>query len=272
MNLLEMLQDLKSKNESLRKQLWKSRRQPTGIICYSLILIGIISLAASIVLSLSVLAFAGLGLTFWGALLLFIRPQKFVRSDLMDSTALSSLQAVDRFIDRLGYNEKGVYIPGSGNPGNAVVFIPSERGGEIPSHEQMERYPFAKNGIAMVPPGLGLADLFERQLGDKFNKYTLEELRERLRKLLVEDLEIMDDFDIQTDGNTVRVKLVGSIYTDFCSKLANCKKICSMLGCPMCSAMACVIAETTGKSVIFEGDKETPEHRTLESTYRILEA
>jgi hypothetical protein len=40
----------------------------------------------------TVLAFIGLGLTFWGALFLFARPIKFVKSILLDFTAISTIQ------------------------------------------------------------------------------------------------------------------------------------------------------------------------------------
>jgi hypothetical protein len=268
--LREIIRELEGENESLRRQLCRNSRLPSAVMCYLMILVGAFSLVFSIVLSSTVLVFIGLGLAFWGALLRFIRPQKLVRPDLMDSTALSSLEAVDYFIGRLGYAEKGIYLPRNGNPANAVVFLPSEPLEEIPSHEEMEKRILAKKGLVLIPPGLALADLIQHELGEKFNQSSLEKLRERLRKVLIEDLEIVDDFDMQIDGSTISMKLVGSIHTDFCKKLKN-KRICSMLGCPLCSAMACLLAQTTGKPVLFKGDERTAGARILESKYDILD-
>ena len=48
---------------------------------------GILSLAFSITSNSQVLAFIGLGLTFWGALFLFVRPLRYVEGSLLDSTS-----------------------------------------------------------------------------------------------------------------------------------------------------------------------------------------
>ena len=68
---LENLEDLKKENQSLRNQLGtKHRLRSAG---GAMIVVGVISLFASVVFGSSVLAFIGLGLTFWGVLLIFAR-------------------------------------------------------------------------------------------------------------------------------------------------------------------------------------------------------
>jgi hypothetical protein len=249
------------------------RRVPSTIAGYSMFMVGILALASSAYFSSTILAFIGLGLTFWGALLLFIRPQKYVRSDLMDSTALSSLRTIDRVITSLGYLEKGIYIPGA-NPEKAVVFVPAEPFSRIPSAQEIGDQTFIRKpkGIAMVPPGLALANLIGGKLGVEFRKCSLETLRERLPKLLIEDLEIVQDLDMRLDGDQVRFKFVESIYSDFCQQLSSSTRVCSGLGCPICSAMACVLAISTNKPVLFEKDEYSSDRKTIESSYRILEA
>jgi hypothetical protein len=249
------------------------RRRPSNIPGYAMIGIGGLCLFLSAVLASTVLAFIGLGLTFWGAILLFIRPQGYVRSDLMDSTALSSLQTIDRLMTALGYTEKGIYVP-SGNPEKAVVFVPSQPLSKVPRPEEVENDTFVGNprGVVMVPPGLALANLIERELGVEFRKAGLENLSRQLPKLLIEDLEMVQDFDMRIDGNMVRFKFVESIYSDFCSRLRESTRVCSSLGCPFCSAMACIVAQASGKPVVFENDIFFKDRRTFESSYRILEA
>jgi len=258
---------------SLHVQVRKKRRQPSTIAGYTMVATGIVSLAFSVYSSSTILAFIGLGLTFWGALLLFVRPQAYVRSDVMDSTALSSLKTIDRVMTSLGYVEKGVYIP-AGNPERAVVFVPSEPFTRIPKAREIEDQTFIRNpkGIAMIPPGLALATMIEKHLGVNFSKCSLETLRERLPKLLVEDLEMMQDFDMQVDGNLVCFKFVESIYSGFCNQLRGSTRVTCALGCPICSAMACMLAIASGKPVSFEEDKFSADGKVLESSYRILEA
>ena len=255
-----------------RVQSWRMRQQST-ISGYALVAAGALSLAISVYSSSTILAFIGLGLTFWGALLLFARPHTYVRSDLMDSTALSSLRTIDRVMTSLGYLEKGIYIPG-GNPERAVVFVPSEPFARIPKAKEIEGQLFINDpkGIAMVPPGLALANLIEKELGLDLKECSLETLSQQLPKLLIEDLEMAKDFEMHVEGDEVRFKMDESIYSDFCHNLKDSTRVCAGLGCPICSAMACILAIATGKPVSFEGDKFSTDANSLESYYRILEA
>jgi len=260
-------------NEDRRAAAFRARRRVTMMVGCALLLLGGAGLVISIVESSTVLALIGLGLVLWGALLLFVRPLRYVQLNLMDSTALSSLKTIDRIMLSLGYLEKGVYIPG-GNPDKAIVFVPAEPFSRIPKASEIEGQTLVKDpkGLALVPPGLSLADLIESQLGVPLKNCTLRDLSRRLPGLLVENLEMVRDFDMQVEGDIVRLKFIESIYSGFCNKLRNSAKVSCALGCPICSAMACVIAQTTGKPVLFEGDVYSNDGRVLESTYRILEA
>jgi len=269
--MIQKTEQLKETEDTARSQVSKRRQSSSALIGYGLAGFGVLSLILSVAFTSTVVAFIGLGLTFWGGLLLFIRPRHYVRSDLMDSTALSSLASIDRVIRSLGYNQKGVYIPVS-NPEKAVVFIPLHPLNKIPKMEQVERRTFVKDpdGIAMVPPGLALANLFERELGVKFSEWSLDEMVKRLPKLLIEDLEMVQDCSIKVDGDHVSFRFVESVYSEFCSELRGSTKVCSSVGCPMCSAMACVLAEVSHRPVEFDKDKYSTDRGTVESSYRLL--
>jgi hypothetical protein len=273
-SLAPKLEELKKTEASIQAQTVKAhRRSSSALIGYGLTGVGAFSLIVSVVFTSTVLAFIGLGLTFWGALLLFIRPRHYIRTDLMDSTALSSLKTIDRVITGLGYNEKGIYIPVN-NPEKAVVFVPSKPLKEIPTAEQIEKQTFVKNpeGIAIVPPGMALANLFEKELGVKFTDWSLEKMTERLPKLLIEDLEMVQDCTITKEGDRVSFKFVESVFSEFCGLLKGSTKVCGSLGCPMCSAMACVLAQVTHRPVKFDEDRYTADGGTVESSYLLLSA
>jgi len=269
--LVGRIEQLEKEKESLRTQVWKSRKRPSVIASYGLAGIGALSLVSSVVFTSTVLAFIGLGLAFWGGLLLFIRPRKYVGLDVMDSTTLSSLATIDRVVTSLGYTQKGVYMPVS-NPDKAVAFIPSQPLKEIPEIELAEKQTFVKDpeGIVVVPPGLALANHFERELGVKFTDWSLQQMSERLPRLLIEDLELVRDCTIDINGDHVTFKFVESVYSDFCAKLREDTKICGSLGCPMCSAMACVLAQVSHRPVEFDKHKYSPDGSTVESSYHIL--
>ena len=193
-----------------------------------MIVAGVLALGLSVYSASTILVFMGLGLTFWGAILLFIRPQKYVKSVLMDSTALSSMRTIDRIMTNLGYLEKGIYIPG--NPERAVVFVPSEPFGRIPKASEIEGQTFIENpkGIAMIPPGLALANLIEKQLGVDLRKISLETLGERLPKLMVEDLEMAKNFEMHVSGDEVHFNFDESVYSDFCHTLSGSTRVCGV--------------------------------------------
>jgi len=172
----------------------------------------------------------------------------------------------------LGYTEKGVYLP-SGNSDNTIIFVPSQSLARVPSFQSVEKETFVKNpdGMVILPPGLELARLIERQLGVEFKGLGLEKISIRLSKLLIEDLEIVEDFDMQVDGDLVRFKFVKSVYSDLCRNLRGSTRFWSSLGCPISSAMACIVAQASGKPVAFEEEKFSEDWRTIVSSYRILE-
>ena len=238
----------------------------------AMLIMGIISLAFSIMSASTMLAFVGLGLTFWGSLLFYIRPKRSTREDLLNSIALSSLKALDHTMNELGYRQKGIYIPVN-KPEKVVVFIPSEPLGRVPKPKEIGNQTFMQSpkGVVTVPPGLDLANLIESKLGFEFGKTNLKELTRALPKLLMEDLEMLQGFEMKLDGNNVRIKFAGSIYSDLCMKLRASATICSVYGCPISSAIACVLAQVSGRPVEFEKDTVSDDERITESSFRILE-
>jgi hypothetical protein len=111
--------------------------------------------------------------------------------------------------------------------------------------------------------------LIEKKLGFKLKHCGLETLVEALPKVLVEDLEIVKDVEIEVKEESVHFKLYDSIYADFCAEVRDTSRRCG-LGCPMCSALASVLAMATGKPVLYEEDKTSDDARVTESVYQII--
>jgi len=246
------------------------RRRTPEKVGYLMLGIGLAALAISVALTSTILTFIGLGLTFWGMLVFFIRPQSYVKSDLMSATAISSMKSVDEMMLGMGYRERGVYIPAES--GKAVVFVPSEPFSRIPQNTTVDGKLFLSdpNGLIVVPPGLALSNLIQKKLGFDLKNCGVETLIHRLPKVLVEDLEIVRDVEIKVEGNSVKFRLIDSIYADFCREVRGSSRRCG-LGCPMCSALACILAVATGKPVLFEEDKDAGDGHTTLSEYRLLD-
>jgi len=272
--LVSKIQQLEGEKEALRLKLRKQRLSPS-IIASSLLAIGAVALISSIVFSSSVLAFIGLGLTFWGALFLFIRPEAYVKAKLLDSTAVSSLMAIDEILNEEGCQGKGLHLAPKHEEGfkDGMVFIPAKNEVATPSMDEIAGgRVFLENpqGVCLLSPGYGLAKLFEKELGVDFTKVDVGYLQKNLPRLLVEDLEVVEDFSMNVDGEFVEVRMVGGIYQDLCREVKKLTNVCLHMGCPICSAIGCVLAKVTGKPVVFERDKLSSDDIEIKARYRIV--
>ena len=266
----------KVEKEALRPKLRKKRLAPS-IIALSLLAVGVLALISSIYYCSSILAFIGLGLTFWGALLLFIRPEPHVKAKLLDATAFSSLVAIDKILSEEGCQGKGLHLALKDEGGfkECMVFVPAKDEVAMPSMDELagEKVFFENpKGVCLPSPGCGLTKLFEKELGVDFSKVDLDYLQRKLPRLLVEELEVLEDFSMNLNGDFVDLKMVGGIYEDLCREIKKLNKICPHLGCPISSAMGCVLAKATGKPVAFEGDKLSSDGREIQARFRIIKA
>ena len=282
--LMKTLENLQKENEILKRDVLKSKRTPSGKIGFILLAIGALTLVGSVVNTSTVLAFIGLGLTFWGALFLFARPVKFVRSSLLDFTAISSYTTIDRITEDLNYKGKPIYIPPYPKEAylpeylkglkEMIVFIPAEDVIAMPTIEEMAKKQFLlrnPKGICIAPPGYGLVSLFERELKTEFTQINLDRLYDALPTIIVNNLELAKEFEINPEKDLIHIRIVDSVYKDLYSREQGFKSIHSV-GCPLTSAIACALAKTTGKLVAIVKDLISLDSKTIEVWYQTLEA
>jgi len=282
--LVETAKQQQAEIEKLKLELNEVRgRVPSGKIGIIFIIPGALSLILSVVNNSPVLAFIGLGLTFWGALFFFIRPIKYVKSSLLDSTAISSYSTIDRIVKDLKYKGKSYYIPPYPKEvylpeylkglKDMIVFISADSDAGMPSIEEMAKTKFLlenPKGILAAPPGLGLLTQFEKELRRDITKLELSELCESLPQLILENFQLAKEIEMKTEKNQVHVKIFDSIYKNLYSREQNLKSA-HFLGCPLVSAIACAIAKTTGKIVTIHRDRISPDGQTIEVWYRFIE-
>ena len=260
------------------QRIHKIRVTATKLICSILFSVGVIALALSINYTSSTLAFIGLGLVFWGAILFYIRPEGYIKEILLHKTTLPSLRSLDQIMLELGYDSKGVYLPPKylRDFDSSKVFISAQGYGKLPSPEQIQNEEdkvLIKNpeGILITPPGAELAKLFEETLGTSFTRINMQQIEQNMPRLLIEDLKIAQNVQIETKNNRVHVKIENSIYKYMCKEAKKSSNICSLLGCPLCSAIACVLAKATGKPVIIEKNQLSEDSQTTDTDYLLLE-
>lgn len=282
-HLIERTKQLQAEVEDLERELRKVRRIPSQKIGIAFMVPGVLSLIFSILNDIQILAFIGLGLTFWGALFIFVRPIRYVRSSLLDSTAISAYSTIDRIVKDLKYKGKSYYIPPYPREvylpehlkglKEMIVFISADNSSGMPSIEEMAESKFLlKNpkGICWIPPGLGLLTQFEKELRTDITKLQLNELCETIPQLILENFQLAKEIEMKTEKNQVHLKIFDSIYKGLYSREENLESV-HFLGCPLVSAIAGAIAKTTGKIVTIHRDRMSPDGETIEVWYHFLE-
>jgi hypothetical protein len=245
-----------------------------AIACTMLIL-GLASLSVSALYVSSILTFIGLGLTFWGALLLYVAPSKHVQLELLNATTTSTLSNIEKIITDSKTSGKGIYMPPKylKDFESSLIFIPSKATQPLPKPEEVEEgklYSKNPNGLFLTPPGLALSKLFERELGTSFTKTDLNIIREKLPKLLIEDTEIAENVKIKTENNTTSIEISNHIFNQICQETRRLK-LHESIGCPLCSAIACALAKATGKPITIEKEEQSQDGKTTRIEYCVHE-
>ena len=250
--------------------------KPSQIVSYTLLILGPVSLAGSILSNSSILAFIGLGLTFWGALLLYIRPERYVKSSLLNSTTLSTITTLNQIIE--AYNPKGrpVYLPPKSleELKTGKTFISSTKKLAIPSADELATEKIFLNnpdGLLLTPPGVALTNLYEDTLGTSFTRLDLADLQNTLPKLFIEDLEIAKNLETTIKDQQIHIKITEPVYQDFCQQAQKLPHLCHSLGCPLCSSLAIALTRTTGKPITIENTQPSKDGKLIETSYRIVE-
>jgi hypothetical protein len=273
-----------------------------GRISKIFLLVGVVSLILSVFVSSQILAFIGLGLTFWGVLFIFITSTRYVEGSLLASTAIAEYITIDRILKEFRYTGKAYYLPPFPRDTplpeylkglkETTVFLSAKNENMIPPIERIAKGSFATknpNGLLVAPPGIGLLSRIEKNLGvgsissiglisgiEKqlevdLTKITTEELCEILPKIIVENLNLAKEMGMQLEGNQIHLEISGSLYQDLYSGDNNSISI-SLLGCPITSAIASLIARITSKIVTIQKFEIKPETSVVNASYSFVDA
>ena len=281
--LIETVKQLQAEVDSLRLELGKAKSATSSRIATLFLVPGVALLSFSVYLNSPILAFVGLGLAFWGALFFLVKPIKYVKSSLLDSTAVASYSTIDRIIRDLGYKGKGYYIPPYPTEAylpeylkglkEMIVFISADKGTSMPSIEEMAKRRFIlenPKGICVVPPGLGLLSQFEREAKESIDGIELAELSETLPHTILANFQLAKEIEMHVEEKDVHLVIVDSIYKDLYLETGNLNSV-HFLGCPLVSAVACALAKSTGKIVTIQDDRVSADGEKIDIWYRFVE-
>ncbi len=254
-----------AERRSLYGSLKRNRR-----IAYSLLALGLVALLVSVFYASSALAFVGLSLTFWGALLLYITPKRQVEVELLNATMFSTLSNIEKLMSKAIPGNKGIYLPSKYREGleTSLIFIPSKMEQAVPRTSHIDEAQ-AKD-VFLTPPGLALSKLFEKELRMPFTKAGFDGLRERLPRVFVEELGIAENMSISKDRNMITVEITNHVFNEICQETRKLQKTHVLTGCPLCSAIACTLAETTESPLAIESENQSQDGKSTKVLFRLI--
>lgn len=267
-------------NQDLRKTGKPGRAISLGIAAVFLIF-GALSLVYSVYSDISILSLVGLGLVFWGALFLLISPKRFVEGKLLYGAAISSYATIDRIVTDLGFEGSAYYIPAYPKDAylpdhlkglkDLVVFISAEKDAAFPSVEGMAEGRFLLDnpkGVIVTPPGLGLVEEIEKKIRIDVTKVELKELCEVLPQVILDNFNVAKDITLEVQQNQVNLEIEDSLYRNLYDPKSHSESA-RILGCPIASAIACIVAKVSGKPVTVSTPELSPGSSVIRTQFNI---
>jgi hypothetical protein len=272
---VDKIKELEAEKNALIDDILKLKRRPRGAIAYLLLILGLVFLSLSLVHVHQVASFIGVGLIFWGALLLYVRPVKFMRKVILDSSLIDLYVG---FLRVLGAQKLGGaamhYSPGTFEGYRKVVlFIPKENVVLFPPDDKLggdQLFFDDPPGICFSPPGLNLYSLFGRELATNLGSYTFDTLHNNLERVLVNDLEIVKSFEMELEANRVLVRVSETIYEEILKIIVNDQGN-TIIGDPLFSGISCALAIYSRKPVKITYIGYNAENGCWEARFELLE-
>jgi len=240
--------------------------------------LGILALITSIIYDSQILAFIGLGLTFWGIILNYIQNEQYIKENILSPTILATLSTLNQIMEELDYKGKAIYLPPKylKNLEENKAYIPKNEEEKLPSPERIQEKQnllFLENpkGILLTPPGSELTKLFEKTLGTNFTRVDLKYVELNMPKLFIENLEIAQNLEIKTENNKIHVKIENTNFQELTEETKKLSTLYNSLGCPLTSAIASTLAKATGKPITIEKQQTNTKEKAIEIEYRLLE-
>jgi hypothetical protein len=232
-----------------------------------LLLLGFVGIVVSILdlpfANSTILVFAGLGLTFWGALLLYVKPEKYVKVRVVEAILASQLAAVNRllsdpthqrsvpvifpphFLER--YPEGGVFL--------------SDRS-DLQAGQEMLSEPHFTAGTYLPSTGRGLLPVL--QAGYDGTRTDVVAMEQHLSRLLPQ-LELAEGVELTGDGDYLHLVLTGPPFTALCHA-----QHCGIV-CPVCASIALFLSSVLRKPLLLdESARSTNGASTCESRFHLL--
>jgi uncharacterized membrane protein YidH (DUF202 family) len=260
---------LRGQRDELRKKLEMQNRGSVRPAALGLFAFGVALLAFWLATrdgstQSSLLLLAGLTAVAIAILLYYLSPSRFLRDDVADALAVTGVLDLGRILSSLLIEGRGIYVPAS-EAGRTKVFVPvAEAPAEIPLSGGIF-VSGAGKGILLDPPGYGLLAC-SRLISPAL---TEEGLENEIADILENGLELARKVTVTREGNSITVSMADLANAGLCSTVRKENpRLCTQLGCPICSFTACMVADGLRRRVRIE--EVEVRGKVVKATFRLL--
>ena len=250
----------------------------TTNIWKALIISGIICLLFSVINPSILLGYVGLGLIFWGTLLIFIRPEKYVRHDILIKALGPSLNQINQIINNYSFDKKSVYLPPTiSNLKNCKVLLFEQRikfennlSDQLKNIQKIINHP---DILIFEPKGKDLLMSLEEKIKDDFINIDLTYVEKNLSKIIVDHYELCEKIKINTYSNSESTKIYIKIHTSIFNELYETIFSSSTTifdPCPLVSALGCMLSKVTGNPVMISNLIFSKRNKIIEVHYEAI--
>ena len=218
----------------------------------------------------TILMLAGISIVVLACMLYMLSPPRYLQSETADAIAVSNTLNVNRLLSMLLVESKGIYVPPDEN-GIMQVFIPIAKADDTDiGYLKSGNATFSVTangvkGISLIPPGFEILRYAET-IGMAF---TRDNIDTEIKDALENGLELASSVKIKQEGDRVHVTLRSITDQDMCKRVrTDAPGVCEKIGCPICSSIACMIAQGTGNNVRIE--KISVNDKTIDVTYELI--
>ncbi len=193
----------------------------------------------------------------------------FTKGEPLDPHLLSLLPAqgtidIATLCADLGLREDAWYLPPGSDRAYVVQVIPATAGTvPLPSDDNSFIIGTQADGVQIIPTGEPLLRWLEEK-----NALTLppndNDLFTAIREVCEDTLEVAEHVEVDRTGRTIAVTLSGFRLVPGCIAVRSASpKCCTMVGCPVCSLIACMLAKGSGGACTITQTFLDPKRRSM---------
>jgi len=269
------LSKLRKENEKLLNELQILKKKPRNNIGYVILFGGALLVLNAIYYSSEISAYVGIALLFWGAIILYVSPDEYVRKRILDVSVIESIFFIDKILKELKYSGDPLYISPKSLWGlrNSTIIVPKNELHQIPSDDLMsnEDISILEDGVIKVnPPGLGLSKYIEDEMKIDFSSTDLMNLQSNLGNMLVNDLGLVKTFQISISERLISIEMTESLFFEILSDLIKFDNL-KHIGGPLVSALACIVARSTRKPVFIQDISVNHNEKSIKTVLHIMD-